>query len=197
MVVSLYETGYLQAGAGPFAYSPGHLSIPGMPTRIADTLRRAAPLPGPQRLPEHRLVPLARLPVDEVRHQLQLPPESPEAVNPGSVGPWGPGGLTPFQEAAGKALAQPGRTPIRRPRSNHPGAEILGLVDGNARRSHCLTGTGNAPGLLAAGRRGRNQGNGVNRMPSARWWWRPPASGLSPITLVRRQDGQRPRRGPP
>jgi hypothetical protein len=106
MVVSLFETGYLRAGAGLFEYSPGHLSIPGMATRVADALRRGALCPGGNDFLRTDWFAIADLPVEEVRTRYQIPRKSPEALAAGSVGPWGPGGLTSFQQAAGIALAR-------------------------------------------------------------------------------------------
>jgi hypothetical protein len=106
MVVSLFETGYLRAGAGLFEYSPGHLSLPGMATRVADALRRGALCPGSNDFLRTDWFAVAELPTEEVRRRYQIPSKSPEAVRAGSVGPWSPGGLTPYQRAAGLALAQ-------------------------------------------------------------------------------------------
>ena len=106
MVVSLFETGYLRAGAGLFEYSPGHLSLPGMAERVADALRRGALCPGSHDFLRTDWFELADLPVDEVRRRLGIPPKAAVAVGAGSIGPWEPGGLTPFQEAAGRALAR-------------------------------------------------------------------------------------------
>jgi hypothetical protein len=105
MVVSLFETGYLRSGAGLFEYSPGHLSLPGMATRVADALRRGALCPGSNDFLRTDWFALADLPVDEVQRRYQIPAKSAQAIAAGSVGPWEPGGLTPYQHAAGIALA--------------------------------------------------------------------------------------------
>src|SRR6202040_2786420 len=42
MVVSLFETGYLKAGAGLFEAFPGQLSRQGVAVRVADAMRRGA-----------------------------------------------------------------------------------------------------------------------------------------------------------
>ena len=47
----------------------------------------------------------APLPVDEVRRHFGVAPQSHRAVEQGSVGPWEPGGISPFQWEAGRALA--------------------------------------------------------------------------------------------
>jgi hypothetical protein len=113
MVVSLFETGYRRSGAGLFEYSPGHLSLPGMATRIADGLRRGALCPGSNDFLRTDWFTLADLPVDEVRRRYQIPVKSAQAVAAGSVGPWEPGGLTPYQQAAGTSLAQEQGRPYR------------------------------------------------------------------------------------
>ena len=106
MVVSLFETGYLRSGAGLFEYSPGHLSLPGMATRVADALRRGALCPGSNDFLRTDWFTLADLPVDEAQRRYQVPAKSAQAIAAGSVGPWEPGGLTPYQHAAGTALAR-------------------------------------------------------------------------------------------
>jgi hypothetical protein len=42
MVVSLFETGYLEEGAGLFEAFPGQLSLDGVAVRVADAMRRGA-----------------------------------------------------------------------------------------------------------------------------------------------------------
>jgi hypothetical protein len=112
MVISLFETGYLRTGAGLFEYDPGHLSgNTGVVVRIADAMRRGA-LCHDSRTGSDSVdflavdwFELAHLPVDEVRRLFRLGPRSPEAVAAGSVGPWEPGGISPFQRRAGEAAA--------------------------------------------------------------------------------------------
>ena len=48
----------------------------------------------------------ATLPTDEVRRHFGVEEKAPEAVEQGSVGPWEPGGISPFQWDAGQALAR-------------------------------------------------------------------------------------------
>jgi hypothetical protein len=48
---------------------------------------------------------LAPFPLDEVRERFSLRPKSPEAAAAGSVEPWAPGGISPFQLRAGRAMA--------------------------------------------------------------------------------------------
>ena len=103
MVIGLFETGYIPAAAGLFEYDPGHLSKAGMGVRLADAMRRGANC-------GHDLMSvdwfeLADRPVDEVRRTLGIVAKDPEAVTAGSRGPWEPGGISPFQVNAGKALA--------------------------------------------------------------------------------------------
>ncbi len=48
---------------------------------------------------------LAHLSVDEVRKRFGVGPKSHAAVEAGSVGPWQPGGISPFQIHAGEDVA--------------------------------------------------------------------------------------------
>jgi hypothetical protein len=113
MVISLFETGYLRAGAGLFESSPGHLSdTPGVPARLADAMRRGALCrdreTGSDSIDYLRFdwFSVAHLPVDEVRRRFSVADKSAEAIAAGSVGPWSPGGISPFQLASGQALAE-------------------------------------------------------------------------------------------
>ena len=105
MVVSLFETGYLRTGAGLFEYSPGHLSESGMAVRVADAMLRGARCAGSIDFLRTDWFELAGYPVGEVRERFGLPPKSDAAVAAGSVGPWEPGGISPFQVDAGRAAA--------------------------------------------------------------------------------------------
>ena len=109
MVVSLFETGYLRTGAGLFEASPGHLSVTDqMATRVADTMRRGA------MCTDHSLdqdsidfmrldwFELAALSLEGVRRRFNVTPKSVSAIAAGSVGPWEPGGISPFQSRAGR-----------------------------------------------------------------------------------------------
>ena len=49
---------------------------------------------------------LAALTVDEVRQRFRVAPKSAEAEAAGSIGPWEPGGISPFQQTAGRELAE-------------------------------------------------------------------------------------------
>ena len=118
MVISLFETGYLRAGAGLFEASPGHLSAGhGMAFRIADAMRRGAlctdRATGSSSIDYLRVdwFELAELPVADVRARFNVTPKSDEAIAAGSVGPWEPGGISPFQERCGWELAERERRP--------------------------------------------------------------------------------------
>jgi hypothetical protein len=45
-------------------------------------------------------------PIDDVRAHLGLLPKSERATESGSVGPWEPGGMSPFQYTCGRELAE-------------------------------------------------------------------------------------------
>jgi hypothetical protein len=103
MVIGLFETGYLMQAAGLFHYDRGHLSRAGMADRLADAWRRGA-------LCSRDLMGVdwfeyAELPVDDVRAEFGIEPKSDAAFAAGSVGPWQPGGISPFQLQAGRRLA--------------------------------------------------------------------------------------------
>jgi hypothetical protein len=106
MVVSLFETGSLARGAGLFEADRGHLSQPGMATRFADALRRAALCKGSNDFMGTDWFAVADKPVEVLRKELQLPEKSPEARAAGSVGPWEAGGISAFQLEAGRRLAE-------------------------------------------------------------------------------------------
>ena len=111
MVVSLFETGYLARGAGLFEADRGHLARAGMTGRLADALRRGALTPGSTDFLGLDWFVLADRPLSVVREELAIPAKSPEALRVGSVGPWQPGGISPFQLAAGRKMAEAeGRT---------------------------------------------------------------------------------------
>jgi hypothetical protein len=106
MVVSLFETGYLRAGAGLFEASPGHLSEHGMATRVGDAMRRGALCHGSVDFLLTDWFDLAELTVEEAREHFGVVDKAPEAVESGSAGPWEAGGISPFQLTTGTALAQ-------------------------------------------------------------------------------------------
>lgn len=102
MVVSLFETGYLAAGAGLFEAFPGQLSREGMAVRVADALRRGALSNGLGGEPDVDFLAVdwfevADQPVDELRVRFNVAPKGDGAVAAGSVGPWQPGGISEVQ----------------------------------------------------------------------------------------------------
>jgi hypothetical protein len=109
MVISLFETGYLASGAGLFHYDRGHLSHQGMAVRLADAMRRgalcAAHANGPDLLKIDWFERAARS-VDEVRAELGVVPKAEHAIEVGSVTPWEPGGISPFQYECGRRAAE-------------------------------------------------------------------------------------------
>jgi hypothetical protein len=112
MVVSLFETGYLRTGANLFEYHPGHLSAgEGVAGRMADAMRRGAlctdAVTGSDSIDYLRVdwFELADQPIDAVRERFGVVAKSEQALDAGSVGPWEPGGISPFQLAAAKAAA--------------------------------------------------------------------------------------------
>jgi hypothetical protein len=105
MVVSLFETGALARGAGLFEADAGHLSHRGMARRLGDAMRRGALCRGSNDFLAMDWFAIADRPVDVVRDELQLPPKDALALSLGSVGPWEPGGISPYQWAAGHAKA--------------------------------------------------------------------------------------------
>jgi hypothetical protein len=105
MVISLFETGYLRRAAGLFEYDRGHLSHPGMAVRLADAMRRGARTAGDPDFLRIDWFEHAERAVEDLRRELGLVAKAPEAVHAGSVGPWEPGGISPFQLDAGRRLA--------------------------------------------------------------------------------------------
>ncbi len=106
MIVSLFETGNLAAGAGLFEANPGHLRDAGMAVRVADAMRRGALVRGSQDFLGIDWFDLAERPVGEVRRDLELPGKSAAAVSAGSCGAWEDGGITPFQLNSAKQAAE-------------------------------------------------------------------------------------------
>ena len=110
MVISLFETGYLATGAGLFEYDRGPSLARGHggPARRRDAARRA-------RAARTRAVPIscardwfadAARPVDDVRAELGVVPKSERAIESGSVTPWEPGGISPYQYECGAERAE-------------------------------------------------------------------------------------------
>jgi hypothetical protein len=113
MVIGLFETGYVAKDAGLFEYDRGHLSLEGMPARLADAMRRGAlcaAKAGGIDLLDVDWFAYADRPVDAVRAEFGVVPKSERALASGSVGPWSPGGISPHQyEAARRAAVGEGR----------------------------------------------------------------------------------------
>lgn len=112
MVISLFETGYLRSGAGLFQSSPGHLSANHpLSARLADAMRRGALCRDTGQHSDSvdflRMdwFSIADLPLEDARRRFRLSAKSPEAIAAGSVGPWQPGGISPFQLDAGQRAA--------------------------------------------------------------------------------------------
>jgi hypothetical protein len=112
MVIALFETGDLARGAGLFESSPGHFSSnPNMAVRLADAMLRGARChdeeTGADSIDFLRMdwFAVAHRACDDLRERFHLLPKSAAAVAAGSVGPWSPGGISPFQMQSGRALA--------------------------------------------------------------------------------------------
>ncbi len=118
MVLGLFETGYLYGAAkGFFGYDRGHLSgdVDRMSVRLADAMYRGAMLAwhlndtgrsGQTDLLATDWFAHADRPLDEVRADFGLPPRSDRAVAAGSRTAWEPGGISPYQFAHGRAVAE-------------------------------------------------------------------------------------------
>ncbi|MEE8600844.1 hypothetical protein [Euzebya tangerina] len=105
MVINLFETGQLDHAAGIFEADAGHLSACGVPWRLADSLRRGALTDGSVDFLAVDWFDLAEQTPEQLRDHFGVRPKAEEAVRAGSVGPWDPGGISPFQVRAGRALA--------------------------------------------------------------------------------------------
>ena len=118
MVLGLFETGYFfDAANGFFEYDRGHISgdPERMAVRLADAMYRGAKLAwyldDHDRSNETDLLATdwfayADWPVDDVRAHLGLLPKAQPAIEAGSVSPWEPGGISPFQFARGGESAR-------------------------------------------------------------------------------------------
>jgi hypothetical protein len=112
MVIALFETGELPHGAGLFDASPGHFSGDlRMAARLSDAMRRGALCQdhetGSHSIDFLRLdwFSVAHVPCTELRQRFNLVDKSDDAVAAGSVGPWERGGISPYQQNAGRAMA--------------------------------------------------------------------------------------------
>ena len=107
-VVCLFETGYTATGMGLFEYDRGHLSHAGMAVRLADAMRRgalcAATNQGIDFLARDWFADAAT-PIPVLRDRLGVVAKDAHAVDAGSVTPWEPGGISPYQYAAGERAA--------------------------------------------------------------------------------------------
>jgi hypothetical protein len=123
MVLGLFETGYLYGAANAFfAYDRGHLSgdADRMAVRLADATYRGAMLAthlnetgrhDATDLLATDWFALADRSLDDLRADYGLPPRSAAAIAAGSKTAWEPGGISPFQYAHGREVAQAeGRT---------------------------------------------------------------------------------------
>jgi hypothetical protein len=125
-VVSLFETGYAAAGMGLFQADRGHLSREGMAVRFADAMRRGALSAAANDSIDFLAVDWfehAEQTLDDLREQLGVVAKDPRAIEAGSVTPWEPGGISPFQFRAGSRSADEagrpydsyGATPLQPP----------------------------------------------------------------------------------
>ena len=92
MVVSRFEADYLRAGAGLFESFPGQLSRRGVAARVADAMRRGAPVSGSWDFLVLDCFELASLTVEEAAARVGLTPKGERGPRRGSVGLWEPGG---------------------------------------------------------------------------------------------------------
>jgi hypothetical protein len=119
MVLGLFETGYLYGAAkGFFEYDRGHLSrdVDRMAVRLADATYRGAILAkhvndSGRGSKATDLLAVdwfahADRPIDDVRAEYGLPPRSEAAIAAGSTTPWEHGGISPFQYAHGREVAE-------------------------------------------------------------------------------------------
>jgi hypothetical protein len=118
MVLGLFETGYLfNAAKGFFEYDRGHFSRDAehMAVRLADAMARGANaawfLDDHGRHAENDFLAVdwfeyADWPVKEVRTHFGLPEKAAKAIDCGSVTPWEPGGISPFQFENGRRVAE-------------------------------------------------------------------------------------------
>lgn len=105
MVINLFQTGELEGAAGTFEADAGHLDTDGMADRLGDAFRRGALTTGQPELLATDWWSIAHLPIDEVRAMFNVVPKADKALAAGSVSPWEPGGISPFQDQAGRELA--------------------------------------------------------------------------------------------
>jgi hypothetical protein len=81
------------------------VSRSGVAVRLADAMRRGALVDGSVDFLATDWFAIAALPLAEARERFGIVPKSSAAVAAGAVGPWEPGGISEFQHAQGRALA--------------------------------------------------------------------------------------------
>lgn len=110
MVLSLFQTGNLETGAGLFEADSGHFSGDGeaMAIRMGDAMRRGflcGTRSGGNDLLAVDWFSLADLPLEEVRRRFHIVPKHDGAWEAGSVTAWERGGISPFQFQQGVDVA--------------------------------------------------------------------------------------------
>lgn len=106
MAIKLFHTGELERAAGIFEADAGHLEVDGMAVRLGDAFRRGALTAGQPEFLATNWWSYADWPLEQVREHFNVVPKSDTALQSGSVGPWEPGGISPFQDRAGRELAE-------------------------------------------------------------------------------------------
>lgn len=106
MAIKLFHTGELERAAGIFEADAGHLEVDGMAARLGDAFRRGALTAGQPEFLATNWWSYADWPLEQVREHFNVVPKSDTALQSGSVGPWEPGGISPFQDRAGRELAE-------------------------------------------------------------------------------------------
>ena len=106
MAIKLFHTGELERAAGIFEADAGHLEVDGMAARLGDAFRRGALTAGQPEFLATNWWSYADWPLEQVREHFDVVPKSDTALQSGSVGPWELGGISPFQDRAGRELAE-------------------------------------------------------------------------------------------
>lgn len=106
MAIKLFHTGELERAAGIFEADAGHLEVDGMAARLGDAFRRGALTAGQPEFLATNWWSYADWPLEQVREHFDVVPKSDTALQSGSVGPWEPGGISPFQDRMGRELAE-------------------------------------------------------------------------------------------
>ena len=135
-MLGLFETGYLYGAArGFFGYNRGHLSRDAdhMAQRLADAMYRGAKLAwhldDHGRSDETDLLATdwfehADRQLEEVRADFGLLPKSSRTLAAGSVSPWEPGGISPFQDEQGRRAAEADGHPYESYGASPPEARV-------------------------------------------------------------------------